>query len=330
MVADRAGVSVATASYVFSGARDAGSGVAEATSARVLAAAAELNYRPNNTARAMRTGRTKTVLISVWLLNDPWSLAIVDAISEAAQSAGLTALVLPSGDWYEALSRVECDAAYIGLTSDDEVSRERLRQLVSREMRLIVFSETVEPAGFDVVRSHAIPGCHLVMDHLLERHTAIACLADESMLALPSRANRFGVYLDRMAAAGLDVPPGFVATYRNDQHSAFDSAVRLLTQPHRPTAIYTTTDFAGVEAIHAAHLLGLRVPQDVAVTGIGNAPAARQVTPTLTTVGPDNVFELLARTVVDRALETKPSSPRSYDLPWSLVPGASTLNREHH
>ena len=324
MVADRAGVSVATASYVFSGARDAGAGVAEATSERVLAAAAELHYRPNNAARSMRTGKTNTVQISVSLLSDPWSLATVEAINEAAQHAGLTALVLPSGDWYESLSRVECDAAYIGLMSDDEVSRQQLDELVKRGMRLVVFSETVEQAGFDVIRSRALPGCHLIMDHLLERHTEIACLAAEAMLDLSAPANRYGVYRERMAAAGLEVPPEFVATYRNDQQSAFDSAVRLLTGPRRPTAIYATTDFAGIAAIHAAHMLGLRVPEDVAITGIGNAPAAQQVTPTLTTVGPDDIFELQAELVVSRALDTGPSAPQEYDLPWSLRPGGST------
>lgn len=324
MVADRAGVSVATASYVFSGARDAGAGVAEATSERVLAAAAELHYRPNNAARSIRTGKTNTVQISVSLLSDPWSLATVEAINEEAQHAGLTALVLPSGDWYEALSRVECDAAYIGLAHDDEVSRQQLGELVNRGMRLVVFSETVEPAGFDVIRSDALPGCHLIMDHLLEHHTAIACLTVEAMLDLSTPANRYGVYRERMAAAGLEIPPEFVATYRHDEESAFDAAVRLLSGPNRPTAIYTTTDFAGIAAIHAAHMLGLRVPEDVAITGVGNAPAAQRVTPTLTTAGPDNIFELQAQLVVARAVETGPSAAQEYDLPWSLRPGGST------
>ena len=324
MVADRAGVSVATASYVFSGARDAGSGVAEATSERVLAAAAELHYRPNNAARSIRTGKTNTVQISVSLLSDPWSLATVEAINEEAQKAGLTALVLPSGDWYEALSRVECDAAYVGLAHDDEVSRQHLSELVNRGMRLVVFSETVEPAGFDVIRSDALPGCQLIMDHLLERHTAIACLTVEAMLDLSTPANRYGVYRERMAAAGLEIPPEFVATYLDDEESAFDAAVRLLSGPNRPTAIYTTTDFAGIAAIHAAHMLGLRVPEDVAITGVGNAPAAQRVTPTLTTAGPDNIFELQAQLVVARALETGATTPQEYDLPWSLRPGAST------
>lgn len=322
MVAERAGVSVATASYVFSGARNAGAGVAEATSERVLAAASDLNYRPNSAAQAIRTGKTNTVQISVELLSDPWSLATVDAINAAAQKAGLTALVLPSGDWYEALSRVECDAAYVGLTKDNEESRQQLAELVSRGMRLVVFSETVEVAGFDVIRSNALPGCHLAMDHLLERHTAIACLTAENMLNVPTQS-RYGVYQDRMAAAGLDVPPEFVGTYTNEE-SAFNSALRLLSEPNRPTAIYATTDFAGIAAIRAAHMLGLRVPEDVAITGVGYAPLTQHVTPTLTTVGPDDVFELQAQLVIARALETGPSTPQEYDLPWALRPGAST------
>ena len=78
MVADLAGVSTATVSYVFSGRGGGGSGVAEHTAARVHAAARELNYRPNRAARTIRTGRSDTVQLSLHMLSDPWSLAVAD------------------------------------------------------------------------------------------------------------------------------------------------------------------------------------------------------------------------------------------------------------
>ena len=53
MVAELAGVSTATVSYVFSGRNGGGSGVAEATAKRVLEAAEQLNYRPNRAAVAV-------------------------------------------------------------------------------------------------------------------------------------------------------------------------------------------------------------------------------------------------------------------------------------
>lgn len=326
MVAERAGVSTATVSYVFSGrAGAAGTGVAEATAARVLAAAEELNYRPNSAARAIRTGRSGMVQLSLHMLSDPWSLAVADAVNAEANKHGLTTLILADGDWHAALDRVESDVAYLDAVSLDADVEEKLRDLVRRGQRLVVFSEHLEPEGFDVVRSDAIPGCAIAMDHLLARHTAIGCLAAEAAVRLAStQVTRYTPYVEKTAAAGIDVDPSWTATYGETQASAFTAAVRLLSGERRPTAIYATTDFAAIAAINAAHMLGLRVPHDVAVIGVGNTPDARLVTPTLTTVGPTDFYERQARIIIDRALSTDDSAGRLHEFAWSLFPGAST------
>jgi DNA-binding LacI/PurR family transcriptional regulator len=326
MVAERAGVSTATVSYVFSGrAGSGGTGVAEATAARVMAAAEELNYRPNTAARAIRTGRSGMVQLSLHMLSDPWSLAVADAVNAEANKHGLTTLILADGDWHAALDRVESDVAYLDGVGLDEQAVGKLHDLVRRGQRLVVFSEHLEPEGFDVVRSDAIPGCELAMDHLLERHTAIGCLAAEGAVRLaPTQVTRYTPYLEKMAAAGIDPDPSWTETYAETQASAFAAAVRLLSGENRPRAIYATTDFAAIAAINAAHMLGLRVPHDVAVVGVGNTPDARLIAPTLTTVGPTDFYERQARIIIDRALGADDAPARLHEFPWSLFPGGST------
>lgn len=325
MVAELAGVSTATVSYVFSGRSGGESGVAPATAQRVLDAAEQLNYRPNRAARAIRTGKTGMIQLSLHMLSDPWSLAVADAVNEASKPHGLTTLILADGDWYTALDRVESDVAYVGVAEEDvESSRQKLHDLVARGQRLVVFSETLEPDGYDVVRSDALPGCALVMDHLIERHTEIACLTGAAQLRPNLPASRYTVYLERMAAGGLTVDPDFTAVYEETQADAFASAVELLSGDRRPTAIFATTDFAAIAAINAAHMLGLRVPHDVAVAGVGNAPDAQLVMPTLTTVGPVDLYQRQADLIVSRALEHDASPPLLLDFPWALMRGGST------
>ncbi|MFB4349410.1 LacI family DNA-binding transcriptional regulator [Microbacterium sp. CR_7] len=328
MVAERAGVSTATVSYVFSGRAGSasGAGVAEATAAKVLAAADELNYRPNSAARAIRTGRSGMVQLSLHMLSDPWSLAVADAVNVEANKHGLTTLILADGDWHAALDRVESDVAYLDGIGLDEDAVGKLGDLVRRGQRLVVFTERpLDPDGFDVVRSDAIPGCEIAMDHLLERHTRIGALTAEGAVRLaPTQVTRYTPYLERMAASGLDVDPAWTATYGDSQSSAFEAAVGLLSREDRPEAIYATTDFAAIAAINAAHMLGLRVPHDVAVVGVGNTPDAQRVAPTLTTVGPTDFFDSQARIIIDRALAPDDSPPRVHEFPWSLFPGAST------
>ncbi|GAA2935972.1 LacI family DNA-binding transcriptional regulator [Microbacterium luteolum] len=326
MVAERAGVSTATVSYVFSGrSGSTGAGVAEATAARVLAAAEELNYRPNSAARSIRTGRSGMVQLSLHLLSDPWSLAVADAVNAEANRHGLTTLILADGDWHAALDRVESDVAYLDGVGLGEDARRKLQELVQRGQRLVVFSESLEPDGFDVIRSDAIPGCELAMDHLLERHTAIGCIAAEGAVRLaPEQVTRYTPYLEKLAAAGIEPDPDWTVTYEETPASAFTAAVTLLSRDDRPRAIYATTDFAAIAAINAAHMLGLRVPHDVAVVGVGNTPDASLVAPTLTTVGPTDFYERQASIIIDRALESEPSPGRRHDFPWTLFPGGST------
>lgn len=325
MVAELAGVSTATVSYVVSGRSGGAAGVAEPTALRVREAMAELNYRPNRAARAIRTGKTGTIQLSLHMLSDPWSLAVAEAVNVASKEHGLTTLILADGDWATALDRVECDVAYVGLSpyDDQESGRRLLQTMVDRGQRMVVFSEMLEPEGYDVVRSDSLPGCRLAVDHLIERHTAIACLTAPHLIRsdLPTR---YTVYLDRMAAAGLEVDPAFTAIYHDTPASAFEATVALLSGERRPTAIYATTDFAAIAAINAAHMLGLRVPHDVAVVGAGNTPQAQLVTPTLTTVGPVDFYERQAALIVARALEHEPSPPALLEFPWELIRGAST------
>jgi LacI family transcriptional regulator len=326
MVAVEAGVSTATVSYVLSGRAGSAKGVSDEARAKVLAAARRLDYVPNRAAQSIRTGRTRLVQLSLNMLSDPWSLAVAAAVNTAANQHGLITTILADHDWFAAVERFASDVAYIDKVTDQPDARTRLATLVSRGQRLVVFSETLEADGFDVVRSDAIPGCYLAMDHLLEHHERIGCLTTRAALEAAG-ASRYTPYAERLAAAGLPVRPDDVAVFENSQPSAFAAAVRLLARSDRPSAVYATTDFAAIAAINAAHMLGLRIPHDVAIVGVGNTPDAHLVAPTLTTVGPTDFYERQAEIIVRAALadpDDPAAEPAVHDFPWSLHRGAST------
>src|SRR5262245_1049695 len=109
-VANRAEVSVATASYVLSGAQSPGARVSTETRERVRDAAKHLDYRPNSMARSVRTGRTGVVQLVLHMLSDPWTVGIAETVTELARTHGLTALIAVDTDYSAALQRVEFDA----------------------------------------------------------------------------------------------------------------------------------------------------------------------------------------------------------------------------
>lgn len=327
MVAQAAGVSVATVSYVLSGRSNGrggmGSGVSRETSERIVASAQALNYKPNAAARAMRTGKSNLVLLGLTMLSDPWAQALCKAASSEVAKDERTAMILADGDWFRVLQNQRPDVAFIDAA--DESDAARLRTLVSSGVNLVVMSDTLQPEGYDVVRSPAVPGCRKAMDHLLEDHVEIACLATSGSKSA-SGPSRYSVYLEAMEEAGLQVAPERVGFTDLHPAAAYDAALQLLSGPSRPTAIYAVTDFVALSAINAAHQLRLRVPEDVAIIGAGNTPDGELAHPSLSTVGPSDAFGDIARLLRTRAAEKERSEDQDITLPWELFVRGSTSN----
>lgn len=194
------------------------------------------------------------MMLSLTMISDPWSLSVSNAVSSVAGPAGLTPIILADSDWRTALVRQNADAVFIdyaGLPGDAE-----LLASMAEQQHLVVFSETLEPHGFDVIRSEAGSSCAAAMDHLLAEHTKIAILGTTR---IREGAVRYGAHRDGLERAGLEFREDYVGVYEQDAMGAHEAATRLLQQPDRPTTIFASTDFAAIAAIHAAQRLQLRV-----------------------------------------------------------------------
>jgi LacI family transcriptional regulator len=315
-VAEAAGVSTATVSYVLSGrpGKNNSPGVSSETELRVREAALGLGYRPNQAARAIRTGKSNLMMLSLTMLSDPWSLSVSKAVGAAVAPAGITPMILADTDWRTAIRRQGADVVFID-AADDEGDAELLAEL-ARSSRLVVFSETLEPNGFDVVRSMAGTTMDQAMDHLTGSHSRVGCLTSAASLKSPQQG-RYGAYVRGLERAGLELRADHVGTFAGDEFSAYEAAVTLLSQPDPPTAIFAPSDFVAIAAIHAAQRLRLDVPGDVAVVGVGNTLQGEAMAPPLTSVGPAGFFDGLARFLVERAHD--PAAPvRVLEFPWQL------------
>ena len=319
-----AGVSTATVSYVLSGRPNGKSGVSTTTTDRVNNAAKALNYRPNVNARSTRTGRTGIVQLALTVLDDPWVTATAQAVTLAARKQELTTVILGDADWQSSLDRIECDVAFLDTVHNTTEERDRIELLVSRGQRLVLFSDTLEPDGYDVIRSPAYPGCLLAMEHLLENHERIGCLATlGSIVGAPFRPTRYAAYLEALRSHGIEHNPELTVSYDGTPTGAVPAAFELLTRTPRPTAVFTNTDFAGIAVIQAATILGMRVPEDIAVIGAGNSPITARTIPTLSTVGPKDYFRSQADIIVSRAVEPE-HPPHLWQFDWALHIGGST------
>ncbi|WP_020390469.1 LacI family DNA-binding transcriptional regulator [Kribbella catacumbae] len=324
-VAEDAGVSIATASYVLAGRSrvDPRAKVSEDTEQRVRESARRLHYRVNVSAHATRTGRTGQVLLAMTVSYDPWVQTVVTAVSKELEEHDVQALVIPDGNWYRALQRMNPDAVFIdGLTKPEDQAH--VEELVASGLRIIVLGDNLSGDGYDIIDSRATEGCRLSMHHLIGLgHRRIACLTVEPQNE--TRTTRAAIYLAEMKASGIAVPEGFLRSTGPTPIGGYQTAIDLLTMPEPPTAIFCASDYLALSVVKAAERLGVSIPGQLSVIGAGNIPDGTVSTPALTTVGAEDEPGEIARLVRRRALGDK-SPPSRTVLDWSLIQRDSTSN----
>ena len=135
-------------------------------------------------------------------------------------------------------------------------------------------------------------------------------------------ALRASAFFDTMAEAGLTVPDARVAEGLFTYRSGLLAASALLQSSPRPTAIICSNDDMAAAAVAVAHGLGLRVPEDLSVTGFDDTPVATTIWPELTTI--HQPVATMTSIVVSRVNSSTPpisgSKTRSGGMPTSSRP----------
>ncbi|MFF2494002.1 LacI family DNA-binding transcriptional regulator [Agromyces sp. NPDC058064] len=321
-VAAHARVSVATASNVLSGSVQEGARYSDETAERVRQSAVELKYLPNRMARSVRTGRTRVIQLVLHMLGDPWTLSLAEAFTQRAPEYGLTTLIAMDSDFASALARSEFDAAFVAAADATESTQWR-DALGPLARKVAVYASDLEPDGFDVIRFDERGAARMAVEHLIEHHRAIACLSAVSGADEPHGGPRRQVYIATMAEAGLPIPDGYIVEYERNLLDPYRGARSLLDRPDPPTAVFAETDFAAFAAVQTARELGLRVPEDVAIIGIGDSGQAEQAG--ISSIGAVDMRAQIVDFVLARALDSETPANRVLDLKPALFARRSTL-----
>jgi len=295
-VAARAGVSPSTASLAFSGSPR----VTPATRERVLAAAAELGYAgPDPIAASLRRGRSGVIGVFIgerllYAFRDPVSVQLLDGITEVlgAHGAGLLLLAGDSGrPPLEQILRMPLDAAVFatcGLEDDPALAALQARGVP------IVAVEGPDVDGVPLIDIDDRGGIVELGAHLVELgHHRVATVAMPLRLdgtrgvVGPERRARAHYRDVRHRIEGVEDVFGPVPVVETASNAVAEGALAgraLLDVPaaRRPTAVLAQSDILAAGVLAAAAELGLRVPDDVSVTGFDGADL-HWLTPTLLT-----------------------------------------------
>lgn len=286
-VARLAGVSRTTVSYVLNG--DQRTSIPQATRDRVLAAAAELGFRPNPMARGLRGRRSHVIgLLTVDIATTPFAVRIIKGAQDAAAAAGRTLLIVDShGEEDAAAEALAMFSAWRvdGVVFATDYHREAQPPEAIRDMPAVLVDCFTAAGDLPSVVPDEVQGGRLATETLVAAgHRRVGFIAGPD--TFPASAGRLVGYQAALAAAGIPFDPGLVRQGDWWQESGYAHTLDLLALPEPPTAIFCGNDWMAMGAYDAVRELGRRIPDDVALIGFDDREEiAGHMRPRLTSIG---------------------------------------------
>jgi len=320
-VAQAAGVSQAAVSLVLG---DKWRGRVSATTAeRVREAARDLGYRPNLAARNLRLGRTRTVLLVVPVLTTEFFAGVYTGAARVAAEHGFGVVLYPSPEGIGPARDpfASAQAALDGVIASS-MAADALTAIRGDQLPLVMLdSDPKGSLGAATVNLDIADGIRQVADHLLALgHRHFLHLAAD----VPSWT--FEVRARELAARVGEIEGTTVRTARApiSIEGALAAAEAALADPEsRVTALVCDDDKLAAGAYKAARRLGLRIPDDLSITGLDDLALATAIDPELTTVRLDaELFGEHGMRALLAVLDGR--APEEGDIPVELVVRGST------
>ena len=282
-IAKATGFSIPTVSRVLS---RSSYPVKESTRAKILEAAQSMGYKPNLSARSLRTERTNMIGIIVDDLLSPFTPPIVRGIQDYFYAHEYHSLIVNS-DWNPKLER-EAINTLVNRPVDGIIFVEYSHQAVSE-----ILEQSNKPHVFvhrlfgTPIKNSVVPddyyGATLAVRHLITLgHKRIAYINGPE--SWHNSKKRYAGYKAELAANHIEFDSVLVQPGDWEFEGGNKAAQILIKLDDPPTAIFAANDLMALGAIHAVQDAGLNVPKDIAVVGYDNRNFTKIVRPRITTV----------------------------------------------
>ena len=272
-IAERAGVSVMTVSKALRDEND----VSMATKARIKGLAQQLGYVPDSNAQNLRSRTTKLFGLAVSSLTNPIFSRVVLAVEERARELGYDVILghtLNKPEQEDACLRRflarRVDGIFVSpvyrLGADSGIYRE----IASRGIPTVVLGHPAPFCSqFVNVEADDLQSSYEITQHLLKLgHKRIAFLGGPP--ATPWTQERFEGYRRALREAGIDVDDKLVFQAGRLIEDGAKAAAQMLSVACDATAIQAVNDMVAVGCANYLLNQGVRIPQDVSITGFGN------------------------------------------------------------
>ncbi|XTZ38547.1 DNA-binding transcriptional regulator CytR [Salmonella enterica] len=261
--------------------------VSQATRSRVEQAAIEVGYLPQTMGRNVKRNESKTILVIVPDICDPFFSEMIRGIEVAAAEHGYLVLI---GDcahqnqqektFVDLIISKQIDGmVLLGSRLPFDASLEGQRNLPP----MVMANEFAPELELPTVHIDNLTAAFNAVNYLQEQgHQLIGCIAGPE--EMPLCHYRLQGYVQALRRSGITVNPHYITRGDFTFAAGAQALEQLLTLPKPPTAIFCHSDVMALGALSQAKRRGLRVPEDLSIIGFDNISLAEFSDPPLTTV----------------------------------------------
>jgi len=298
--------------------------ISPATKQRVAEVAKKYHYQPNQLAQSLQKRRSSTIGVIVPEIRHHFFSNVISGIEEIAYEHGYTIMVCQS---YETLKREVINtqalvanrvAGLLIAISSETTNHDHLSGVIRQNVPLVQFDRVVEGLDTSKVVIDDYAAAYGAVTHLIEAgYRRIGHLAGQEGIAL--NRHRFEGYRDALRDNDLTLETKFHIHGGYREEDGRTGAGKFLALDELPEAILAINDPVAVGIFSRFKEAGIRIPDDVALVGFSDTPAAALIEPALTTVY-QPAFEM-GRTAFKLLL-------RQFELEDDFVPETVTLPTE--
>lgn len=300
-VAKAADVSKSTVSNVLNGKEN----VSEETRQKVLRICQNINYYPNSAGRSLKMAHSKTILFNFSDFDRSFYLEIIEGIHDYVSSDDYDLLICTSKSCEKYMRNSMTDG---GIILDINMSNETLLRIAGERYPIVVMDRILDHPNIKaIVANNRSSMLELVQTLVDRRYRKFAFLGGPEKTA--DNIERYGTFLEVLESNGISFSKQnyFTGDYR--ERSGYKAAKIIMLAGEKPEVLVCANDNMAIGAIRAFREIGMRVPEDIAVTGFDDCELARSIG--LTTVSIPN-FErgyLAARHLIENINGKKSVEP---------------------
>jgi DNA-binding LacI/PurR family transcriptional regulator len=261
--------------------------ISDGTTERIRQTAMELGYLPSAAARTLKTNHSQALGVIIRSVDDPFFGEILQGVEEVAQASGYSLFMAASQRDHEqeqAIVQVMVERRVEGvIICSTPVSIEQSHQLASFGVPIVVVNnQSAEEYRYSIYHDD-VDGSRQVTRHLIELgHRKIAYLGNAT--SGRSTLDRLAGFQQELETAGLSTPAAYIHQVPGGGPAeGLAGQSHFLDLPERPTALVCYNDMMAIGVLKGLQQAGIRVPEEISVTGFDNILFSAYTNPPLTT-----------------------------------------------